>query len=369
MVKFNAADFCNALRHLECEDPCFANEVPIERLMQCIEAHPELITPKVVDYQIAGPLLDAEIDIMANSFQEKIKKFIMLMQREQFRRVVLGPLEKKLQLNQGALDREYHHFTKNSHTFHDIFQIALQELPQGDPLKTLWLYEVMNKALLLGVQSPEKLQSYCCGLCTDNHSLLQPLLDFIKAIESELQIRLDHQTSAHEAWMQRDQLEIKLHPLLRSKHMGSAWTIPAISADGVMHFPLPAHPPQAQIHEENEKGHKEKKKSKKKKAKAKAKSLPQPVAEDEPCAEPCAEPEPPEAEPSHPQQEAPQSTRQPLAEPGIPDDHKHQCDCDGYGNALPEGSYIISLDAVMLCPYCVWRESLGAKLNVITLSV
>ena len=150
--------------------------------------------------------------------------------------------------------------------------------------------------------------------------------------------------------------------------MGSSWTVPAISANGVMHFPLPARPSQVEFHEDKEKDHnvkegreepKENKKNKTKKANAKAKAnrLPQPVAEPEPC----AEPEPPEADASHPQPEAPQSARERLDEPGIEDDYKDQCDCDGYGNELAQGiCYIISMDACMKCPWCVWKQSMCA---------
>ena len=65
--------------------------------------------------------------------------------------------------------------------------------------------------------------------------------------------------------------------------------------------------------------------------------------------EPCAEPEPPP------------SAREPLDEPGIADDYKDQCDCDGHGNELPEGSYIVCLNAIMNCPWCVWKESLSGR--------
>ena len=84
------------------------------------------------------------------------------------------------------------------------------------------------------------------------------------------------------------------------------------------------------------------------------------VAESAPCFEPCAEPDPPEPEPSHAQPEPAQSSHEPLDEPGIEDDWKHQCDCDGYGNDLPDGSYIISMEACHECPWCVWKNALEA---------
>ena len=259
MSKFNEADFCSAVFHLHREDPLFANAVPVQTLRRFAEsAHANYEQP---DYEIAYPILDAQIGLLVGkSHFEKFNKLVLLMQREQFRRVVLGPLERKLQLNQGALHGEYHDFTKKSRIFHGIFQRALQELPQDDPLKALLTYEVMNKALLLGVQSPEKLQRYCCGLCTDNHSLLQPLLDFIQAIETELQLQLNQGALHGENMGSSLERQLQLNQgVLHGENMGSSLTIPAISADGVMQFPLPAHPPQAQFHEEQEKGHKEKK--------------------------------------------------------------------------------------------------------------
>ena len=196
-------------------------------------------------------------------------------------RAALGTLERRLQLSPGKLLKCTHwtEITKNSHTFHDILQTALQDRQEDDHLKDLNLYDVTTKVLFLDRYGPGQGQAYCNDLCIGYHGMLQPLMEFIGAIERELDLRLHLRDCAEKKWIEKHQLELRLHPLLRSQHMGSSWTVPAISAIGVMHFPLPARPSQVEFHEEKDKGNnvkegiespKEKNKKKRKKAKAKA---------------------------------------------------------------------------------------------------
>ena len=59
-----------------------------------------------------------------------------------------------------------------------------------------------------------------------------------------------------------------------------------------------------------------------------------------PVAGPIQEPEPAAPEPG------------PFQDTGIAENYANQCDCDGNGNELPDGSYIISIAPCRRCAYC-----------------
>ena len=184
--KLNGLDFCNAFSKLDLDDP--VRQMPIQTLRMFVEGHARAFP----EYGTAMPGFEEEMESTANSNQDKLTKFVLMVQMEKAMRVgsnfnkmrvALGPLEMKLQLRPGDLQcLHWKDTTKNSHTFHDIFQKALQGLHEDDHLMDLDLYELMNRVLYLGMQCPQQVLKYCTNLCIGNDGMLQPLLDFIKAI-------------------------------------------------------------------------------------------------------------------------------------------------------------------------------------------
>ena len=196
--------------------------------------------------------------------------------------------------------------------------------------------------------------------CKEQSSFAAALVKFIIMMQREKAKREVAALQARARWMSMKALQEKFHPMLRDDH-GPSWTIPCLSADGLLYHPLPAEshgqPGNDKVSCKAETA-KPGEKTKRKRGKATVKAQAQAKHEPLDVQEPCAEPEPPEAQA---QLDLPQSSREPLDEPGIEADYIHQCDCDGYGNELPDGSYIISVDACHHCPWCVWKESMTSK--------